>query len=182
LVAFGVGAVIVMALWIGYDPLMKRLGAMSQGANEYSVVTRLGYWRASWRMFLDHPIAGVGLGAFPTAYPSYGQSSARRERLEQAHNDYLQLLTDAGMVGAAIGLWFLIEILRVARLQWRKFDTFRNRDRAMILGGYVAGAGLLIHSLTDFNLQIAANALLFLVDIALATSLDPNEKQSYGNR
>jgi hypothetical protein len=43
----------------------------------------------------------------------------------------------------------------------------------------VAVFTLLIHSFTDFNLQITANALVFPLDITLATSLDPNEKQSY---
>jgi O-antigen ligase len=170
LAAFAAIAVIVMSLWIGYEPLIKRFGSIKEGASEYSVVTRTEYWRASWRMFLDRPVFGVGLGAFPAVYPSYGRSSAKYERLEQAHNDYLQLLTDAGLAGALIGLWFLFEIVRVARMQWRKLETSRSRDRAALIGGYAAVFGLLIHSFTDFNLQIAANALLFLLATALATS------------
>jgi len=171
LIATAVTAVIAMSLWVGYEPLVKRFGAMREGASEYSVITRVEYWRASWRMFLDHPFGGVGLGAFPAIYPSYGRSSAKYERLEQAHNDYLQLLTDAGLAGAMIGLWFLVEIVRVARVQWRELEKFRSRDRAVIIGGYTAVFGLLIHSFTDFNLQIAANALLFLLVVALATSV-----------
>ena len=159
-----------IALWIGYEPLVKRFQLTREGAQEYSVVTRVEYWRASWRMFLDHPVCGVGLGAFPAIYPSYGRSSAKYERLEQTHNDYLQLLTDAGLIGAALGLWFLFEILRVARRQWAMLTDARSQDRAIIIGGYAAVLGLLIHSFIDFNLQIAANALLFLVVVALATS------------
>ncbi len=181
LIASAAIVVIVMSLWIGYEPLVKRFGSIKEGASEYSVVTRAEYWRASWRMFLDHPVFGVGLGAFPAIYPSYGRSSAKYERLEQAHNDYLQLLTDAGLAGAMIGLWFLVEIVRVARAQWRKLETFRSRDRAALIGGYAAVFGLLVHSFTDFNLQIAANALLFLLVVALAISVDPaavGEKRS----
>jgi O-antigen ligase len=171
LAAFVAIVVIVMSLWIGYEPLVKRFGSIKEGASEYSVVTRVEYWRASWRMFLDHPVFGVGLGAFPAIYPSYGRSSAKYERLEQAHNDYLQLLTDAGLAGAMIGLWFLVEIIRVARGQWRELEKFRSRGRAVLIGGYTAVFGLLVHSFTDFNLQIAANALLFLLVVALATSV-----------
>lgn len=171
LAAFAAIVVIVMSLWIGYEPLARRFGSIKEGAGEYSVVTRVEYWRASWRMFLDHPALGVGLGAFPAVYPSYGRSSAKYERLEQAHNDYLQLLTDAGLAGAMIGLWFLVEIVRVARGQWRGLEKFRSRDRAALIGGYAAAFGLLVHSFTDFNLQIAANALLFLLVVALATSV-----------
>lgn len=165
-------AVLVLALWIGYEPLSKRFGTVRQGAGEYSLVTRTEYWRGAWQMFLDHPVAGVGLGAFPTAYPAYGRSSVRNERLEQAHNDYLQLLADTGLVGGLIGLWFLIEILRRARKQFGAFRHLRSQDRALMLGGYIATLGIGVHSFLDFNLQIAANALLFLLVIALAATTD----------
>lgn len=171
-------AVVVLALWIGYEPLSKRFGTVRQGAGEYSVVTRTEYWRGAWQMFLDHPIAGVGLGAFPTAYPSYGHSSAKNERLEQAHNDYLQLLADAGLIGALVGLWFLFELIRTARRQFQMLARARNQDRALAIGGYVAMLGIAVHSFLDFNLQIAANALLFLLVVALATTSDfkPDER------
>jgi O-antigen ligase len=167
-------AIIAIALWIGYEPLVQRFNLTREGAEEHSVVTRREYWRASWRMFLDRPVYGVGLGAFPAVYPAYGRSSAKFERVEQTHNDYLQLLTDAGLIGCILGLWFLFEIIRIARRQWPMLATARSRDRAIVIGGYTAALGLLIHSFTDFNLQIAANALLFLLVIALATSVDLN--------
>ncbi|HMV51131.1 MAG TPA: O-antigen ligase family protein [Blastocatellia bacterium] len=165
-------AVALLALWIGYEPLSKRFGTVRQGAGEYSLVTRTEYWRGAWQMFLDHPVAGVGLGAFPTAYPAYGRSSVRNERLEQAHNDYLQLLADTGLIGGLIGLWFLIELLRRARKQLGALRHLRSADRAMLLGGYVAALGIGVHSFLDFNLQIAANALLFLLVVALAATID----------
>jgi O-antigen ligase len=165
-------AIVLLALWIGYEPLANRFGSIREGAGEYSVVTRTEYWQGAWRMFLDHPITGVGLGAFPTAYSSYGRSSARNERLEQAHNDYLQLLTDAGLIGAALGLWFLFELIRVLRRQLRHFHQARSLDRSLVVGGYVAMLGIGIHSFLDFNLQITANALLFLLVVALPVSID----------
>jgi O-antigen ligase len=165
-------AVAAMALWVGYDQITARWQTISQGRGEMSVAQRLGIWHDSWRMFRDRPVWGVGLGAYPTAYPAYGRSSARRERVEQAHNDYLQLLTDGGLIGGAIGLWFLVELLIAARQGWRRLSAARSLERSLVIGGSVAVLGLLVHSLLDFNLQIAANALLFLLAIALATSHD----------
>lgn len=170
-------AVLLLALWIGYEPLSKRFGLLRQGTSEYSLVTRTEYWQGAWRMFLDHPVAGVGLGAFPTAYPAYGRSSVKNERLEQSHNDYLQLLSDAGLIGGLIGLWFLFELFAVARRQLRQLDQMRSQDRASLLGGYVALLGIAVHSVLDFNLQIAANALLFLLVLALTvTHKSPKEE------
>jgi hypothetical protein len=68
-------------------------------------------------------------------------------------------------------LWFLAEVLRLARRQFKRIRGARSRSRALIAGGYTGVIGLLIHSLTDFNLQIASNALLFLFVLALATSI-----------
>ncbi|HQR34694.1 MAG TPA: O-antigen ligase family protein [Blastocatellia bacterium] len=163
-------AVLLLVLWIGYEPLAKRFSLLRQGAGEYSLVTRTEYWSGAWKMFLDHPLTGVGLGAFPTAYPAYGRSSVKNERLEQAHNDYLQLLSDAGLIGGLIGLWFLFELFRIARRQFQQLERARSNDRALLLGGYVALLGIAVHSLLDFNLQIAANALLFLFVLALTVA------------
>lgn len=164
-----VGAVL-LSLWIGYQPLLRRFDTIQQGASEHSVVTRLAYWRASWHMFLDHPLTGVGLGAFPTVYPSYGSSSSRYERVEQVHNDYLQLLTDGGLVAGLIGASALIWLLSTW-VKGLRADLSRRADWLPILtGASIAVLGLLIHSLLDFNLQIPANALLFLMIVALSVS------------
>lgn len=171
IVAAALTAIVLLAGWIGYEPLAKRFGSIREGSSEYSVVTRTEYWRGAWQMFLDRPATGVGLGAFPTAYPAYGHSSAKNERLEQAHNDYLQLLTDTGLIGALIGLWFVFELIRAIRKPLQRFAQMRSYDRAALIGGGVALLGIAVHSFLDFNLQIAANALLFLTVLALTVSV-----------
>ena len=163
-------AAVILSLWVGYQPLLRRFNTLQYGSGEYSVVTRLAYWRASWRMFLDHPLTGVGLGAFPAVYPSYGSSSSRHERLEQVHNDYLQLLTDTGLVG---GLIMMVALLVLISRWWHvlvRVFTRRGEDLAIFSGAAVAVLGILLHSLLDFNLQIAANALLALVMVAISVS------------
>nr|MDQ3013707.1 hypothetical protein [Acidobacteriota bacterium] len=70
-----------------------------------------------------------------------------------------------------IGLWFLFELIRTARNQFKTFSRARSQDRALVIGGYVAVLGIAVHSFLDFNLQIAANALLFLLVVALAAAI-----------
>jgi O-antigen ligase len=170
LIGLSVLLIAVLALWIGAERLLWRFQSIGQGAQEYSVVTRLAYWRGAGRMVLDHPILGVGLGAFPAVYPRYGHSSAKLERLEQTHNDYLQVLTDAGLIGGLLLLWFLVELLRQMHQQWRGLANVRSQARAMWAGGYIALLGIAVHSFLDFNLQIAANALICLLIVALVSA------------
>lgn len=160
----------VLALWIGYDALLWRFQSLRQGAQEYSVVTRLEYWRGAWQMFLDHPLLGVGLGAFPALYPHYGHSSAKLERLEKTHNDYLQVLTDAGLLGGLLLLWFGVELIRQLRQQAQRLEDWPSQERAHLLGAATALLGMAVHSALDFNLQITANAYLCVLVLALAST------------
>jgi O-antigen ligase len=87
-------------------------------------------------------------------------------RLEQAHNDYLQILSDAGIVGGLLGLLFVAWLFRTALARMQSHDRFR---RGVALGALAGCAGVLVHSFFDFTLHALANALMFLVLAALAT-------------
>jgi O-antigen ligase len=88
--------------------------------------------------------------------------------VEQAHNDYLQVLSDGGIVGAVIALWFIFLIARdIAR-------AARHKSQVMSATALGAGGGifaLLVHSFFDFNFQIPSNAMLFLVLTSVVSQL-----------
>jgi O-antigen ligase len=95
----------------------------------------------------------------------YDQSSGT-QRVEQAHNDYLQIVADAGSIGGLIALAFLILLFA------RGFSAAQVRDRrrrSIILGALTGCFAIAIHSFVEFNLQITSNAQLFLALAALAT-------------
>ena len=87
-------------------------------------------------------------------------------RLEQAHNDYLQTLSDGGIVGAILGLGFLFILFRQGFFRRETEDKFR---RGVVTGALAGCFAVLVHSFFDFTLHTTANALLFLVLAALAT-------------
>lgn len=163
----GAGVVVALSWWIGSQSLLSRLATFEQGARDYSVVTRLAYWNAAWRMLLDHPLSGVGVGAFPSVYPRYGSSSAQLERVEEVHNDYLHLLVETGLIGGGLLLAFLVFCVRSWRAQVRQMATAGRGDLAIFYGSSIALVGLALHSWVDFNLQIPSNALLFLLMTAM---------------
>lgn len=136
---------------------------------------RRDIWATTVQMIKDHPLAGVGLGAYPLAYTRYDQSSGV-QRVEQSHNDYLQIVADMGIIGGLLALSF------IALLFWRSFAALRTRDRrhrAIVIGALTGCFAIAVHSFVDFNLQVTANAQLFLALSALATASRSHEKASH---
>ena len=119
------------------------------------------------RMFVKHPMWGWGLGTFPTVYPQY-RSFYTNLFVNEAHNDYAQLLVETGALGFALMLWFLARLYRTGL---SVLQGWQNRwDRAVSLAALIGCTGILVHSFVEFNLQIPANAAFFYVLCALAAS------------
>jgi len=112
-----------------------------------------------------HPILGIGLGAFPVVYTRYDSRNGLY-RLEQAHNDYLQVLSDGGIVGGVLGLLFVVLLFRMGFARRESRDDFRS---GVAIGALAGCFAVLVHSFFDFTLHTTSNALLFLVLAALAT-------------
>lgn len=157
-------------VWLGAERVVDRLAAGQEAAQGRAAAqgfaaSRGELWRDSWAVFRAHPLTGAGLGAFATAFPSYNQGWNVGLVTAQTHNDYLQVLTDGGLAGALIALWFLAAAARAIRRGLRAREPFM---RPVVLACGAGIFGLLVHSLFDFNLQLPAHALLFLSFAAIA--------------
>lgn len=126
---------------------------------------RAHFWRVTLDVIRAYPFTGSGLGAFGTIYTRYDTRNGSY-RLEQAHNDYLQVLSDAGIIGAILGLAFIFILFRRAFNRRETHDRFR---RAVTTGAMAGCFASLVHSFFDFPLHTTANALLFLILAAIAT-------------
>jgi len=91
--------------------------------------------------------------------------------VNHSHNDYAEALAETGAIGGVCYFAFL------ALLFWNAWKILAadqdERNLAYHAGAFVACLGLLVHALVDFNFHIPSNALLFLVQAALATSTLP---------
>jgi O-antigen ligase len=100
------------------------------------------------------------LGAYETAYPIYSRENGTRGVTAEAHNDYLQILADAGVIGAMFALWFIWTLFRAIARGVRS----PNPLTAAVAIGCGAGLfGLLVHSVFDFNLHLPSHAMTFLL-------------------
>jgi O-antigen ligase len=139
---------------------------------------RAHFWSVTFDVIKAYPVAGSGLGSFSVIYTRYDSRNGYY-RLEQAHNDYLQILADGGILGGILGLAFLLILFGKGFARRETEDKFR---RGVATGALAGCFAVLIHSFFDFTLHTTANALLFLILAALATQDSRVDQSSKGRR
>jgi O-antigen ligase len=158
-------AALLMVTWLGVGQILQRFSSMQ--SLEVTEGKRAAMRRGSWRIFLDHPLIGTGLGTLQIVYPPY-ETLYDGKIVNHAHNDYLEALAETGLLGGACCAWFL------AALFLESFARFRQNDfsfaGALQLSGLVACSGFLVHALVDFNFHIPSNLCFFFLMAHLATA------------
>lgn len=165
--AFGAALLLVIAgvaIFVGgNDSLLRGIGLDNPDADISS--GRFHFWSIAVRIFFEHPFLGAGLDAFGVAFTKHDSWSGLF-RVEQAHNDYLQTLADAGIAGFACIAVFIFLLFKNGLRVVAESSGFRH-DAAV---GALAGCfGILIHSFFDFPLRTPSNAFFFLMLCAVAT-------------
>ncbi len=169
LLAVLIGGILLGTLWLGGDRLAANLEFASSHFSDNATragASRNEIWRASLKMFAAHPILGVGLGGYWIGITAYHDASGLMTP-QEAHNDYLELLSSGGLIGFALGVWFAVMVIRLAR---RNLLADTGYKRAVRLGAILGIAGVAAHSLVDFGLHIMTNAVVFLSLIMMATT------------
>jgi O-antigen ligase len=162
-------AVLVLSLllvsWLGVKEILARFSSLQ--TLEVSEGKRASMRQGTWRIFLDHPLSGTGLGTLQIVYPRY-ETQYDGKIVNHAHNDYLEALAETGILGGLCCAWYL------GLLFFQGISRIQGADRSFALSlhltGLVACCGFLTHSLVDFNLHIPSNALLFFLMGMLATA------------
>ncbi len=158
----GIILVTLIALYSGVESMIGRFSIdnlLQDG--------RPRYWTTIMRVVKDFPLFGTGLGTFALSYEAY-ETLGLQGMFDHAHNDYLEFLSELGIVGFALLFAGIFFILADAFLVWFKRRNVEARSLAM--GGLVSITVLLLHSLTDFNLHIPATMYLFSVILGLTWS------------
>ncbi len=152
-----ISCLILSVSWFGWDPIMQRFGNIINSSGNVDI-GRFPIWQNSWQLFKDFWPTGSGFGTFIAMFPQY-RTFPGSEIYDHAHNDYLELLTDGGIIGFTLVSWFVIAIVHSG---WQMLR--RRRDRYSILLSIAALTGIiatLIHSISDFNMHNGAVGLYF---------------------
>jgi O-antigen ligase len=165
-VAFVGMASIALIAWLGAGKAIERFSKTRIG--DVTLSRRASMFRGAEHIVLDHPVKGVGLGTIVTVFPSYDTGYDGRV-VDHVHNDYIEALAETGILGGLCGIAFLWLLFTGAR---KSFTAEQGHfSRALHAGAIAALCGILLHSCVDFNLHIPSNALLFLLQAYLATSM-----------
>lgn len=156
-----------ISVFIGREALMRRVATFAEIETQPSFQTRWEFWRSAVHIFADFPLTGSGSGTFQHLSRRYQTFRDTHRHVRYTENDYVQLLAETGILGSGF-------VLLTVLLFWlQTFSAWKQRRsrQTIILGAACLSAlfALVLHSLTDFNLHIPSNALLFTVIAALSS-------------
>lgn len=162
--------VAVVGLFAAWDRIEGRFMELT----DENRIPRITVWADMTGMVSDFPVLGTGLGTFDRIFPRY-QTRYSTVLFEHAENDYLEFLTDTGIVGfttaITAGIIFFVIMYRTWKARRNAFST------SLGAAGLASCAAIAVHSLTDFNLRIPANALLLTTIAALTVACLTRKKE-----
>lgn len=181
LASFLIVDLLIVGQWFGLDALRDRITETrfsdeiaevvdANGLREEIVVRRENVIRDevagyAFTQFQDRPVRGFGAGSFETSFQAYPGRDVTR-RFDHAHNDFLQFGVEFGVIGTVpLGAFVLLALQQGLRPVFTQASNFRS---GVGLGAAMGITAVMIHSVTDFNLQIPANAATFIVLAACA--------------
>jgi O-antigen ligase len=161
--------IILVIAWLGATPVVERILSIKAEIAPRYFGGRLPIWQGTIGIIKDNFIFGTGLGTFNYIFPKYQPLAIINKHYTYAHSDFLELLSEVGIVGFSIFLLGLIAFIIYASRHFRlRHDPWVTGMSICIFGSL---ASIFIHSFTDFNLHIPANAVLLSVILALFVSI-----------
>ncbi|HSB13681.1 MAG TPA: O-antigen ligase family protein [Bryobacteraceae bacterium] len=136
------------------EALVTRFGHLAQ--QDLSTDTRTKIWNETLALIAAYPVFGCGFGGYESAFLKF-KSAAPMYTVDYAHNDYLQGVAELGVAGFLLAACFLVAVVRT--LLRGRLSSDRE-ERCFIIACLGAMTAILLHSITDFNLYMPANAML----------------------
>ncbi|MCB1647563.1 MAG: O-antigen ligase family protein [Pseudomonadales bacterium] len=151
--------IFLMGTFFGIDKVQQRLEQTSLETEERLLVNEL-----SLEIIKDNLWTGTGLGTYYTAFPEYRNGEVRMSYIH-AQSDLIEFPSELGILGTLpLAALVIYSFISAIRLQMSRRSRLM---RAMGFSSAMAIIAIMLHSLTDFNLQLFATAATFMVILAL---------------
>ncbi len=145
--------------FFGIDKLQARFESTSLTTEQRDEVNLL-----SVPIIQDHLWTGIGAGSFYSTFPQYRDGSISAQYIH-AHNDYVEFVAEFGLIGVIpLALVVILCFITAIRVQIVRHSRLM---KGMGFAATMAIIAIMLHSFTDFNLQISGNAVTFMVILAL---------------
>jgi len=149
--------ILLFGIWFGLEDIIGRYVTLDQGNS------RIDIWKAMFEMPIDVWLVGIGPGMYEDI-AQIANPSHFSVRFLAAHNDYLEFIFEFGIV---LGLLIVLSFVF-----WFKKVFYTDGYHILKAGVLGAIAAIALHSLVDFNLQIAGSALFFWFAIGLLVNVN----------
>lgn len=157
---------LVSTLLVNNSKFMHRLDTIDDFNKYQSNTERILIWQSAWKMFKDYPILGVGLGQYTENYQKkYISPQAKEPKLGHAHNNFMQMLAENGIVGFAGFVTMFGYIIFKNLLAWFKV---KNVYALMIVSATVC---LLLQGFTEYNVGNSAVIKMYWLVLGLLVVL-----------
>lgn len=156
--------VVFGSIFVGGESSLTRIAETAK-SDDFSA-NRFHIWKVTLDVIVANLPFGAGIGAYAAAYTQFDTMNGMG-RVEQAHNDYLQILADAGVVGLILGIAFIGGFFRIGMKSVRTDNVYR---RGIALGAMTGCFSILVHSIFDFVLHTTAISLTFLTLLTLVVA------------
>lgn len=154
--------------------IQQRLASLFTSDPTSSVARRVVIYEGAWHAFVASPVIGRGIGNFVEFYPAYRSPDYWMSRSEDlvphAHNEFLEILSETGLVGILAFLWLLFVCFRSIR---RSYSAATADSKLLIAGLSCAIVAALIDNLGNVSLRTVPAAMMFWMILGLMMGLEP---------
>lgn len=155
-----VGVAVVVAVWVGVD----RIAAKFTAPEVQTLNGRFPAWADTLRVASDFWLTGTGLNTYGVSMLYY-QTALPGTHLREAHNDYLQLAAEGGLL---LGVPIVVAIVVFALAVRRRLRDDTGSIWWVRMGAATGLVAIAVQSIAEFSLQMPGNAALFAVVAAVA--------------
>jgi tetratricopeptide (TPR) repeat protein/O-antigen ligase len=160
------GVLLLSVGWFGWKPIFERFDHI-RNPNGDVANSRLGAWQDSMGIIGSFPVVGTGAGTFFEAHKAYRQATAVPGFFVHAHNDYIEMAADQGVLSLGLFGAFLFSVfasLKVFAIRHERYSIY------LYMGALTGLTAILMHCLVEFHLHVGANALYFFFVAALCVA------------
>lgn len=171
LISSGIFLVTIAALVIGSVFMLGGDSSLIRGfgviESEDFSTGRIHFWKVTWEVVKSSPFIGVGLDSLAVAFTQFDTWNGT-VRVEQSHNDYLQIFAEAGVFGLVSVIAFILIVFKkgIGNIGRHGFGF----SKSMAIGALGGLLGVLVHSFFDFPLRTPSNGFFFILLAVFATS------------